>query len=38
MISVVCDVSREEAAAVLEEYAGSGGMIYNARQGRMIGM
>ena len=27
------DVSRDEAVAVLEEYAGSGGMIYNARQG-----
>jgi tRNA(Arg) A34 adenosine deaminase TadA len=32
-ISVVCDVSRDEAAAVLRDYAGSGGMIYNARQG-----
>ena len=32
-ISVVRDVSRDEAVAVLEEYAGSGGMIYNARQG-----
>jgi hypothetical protein len=34
MISVVCDVSRDEAVAVLEEYAGSGGMIYNAHQGQ----
>ncbi|HEY6673472.1 MAG: hypothetical protein ACJ732_04205 [Rubrobacteraceae bacterium] len=33
-ISVVRDVSRDEAVAVLEEYAGSGGMIYNARQGQ----
>jgi hypothetical protein len=32
-ISVVRDVSRDEAVAVLEEYAGSGGMIYNAREG-----
>jgi hypothetical protein len=32
-ISVVRDVSRDEAVAVLEAYAGSGGMIYNARQG-----
>jgi tRNA(Arg) A34 adenosine deaminase TadA len=32
-ISVVCDVCREEAAAVLRDYAESGGMIYNARQG-----
>ena len=37
-ISVVRDVSRDEAVAVLEECAGSGGMIYNARQGRMMGM
>jgi hypothetical protein len=29
----VRDVSHDEAVAVLEEYAGSGGMIYNARQG-----
>jgi hypothetical protein len=27
------DVSRDEAVAVLEEYAGSGGMIYNTREG-----
>jgi hypothetical protein len=33
-ISVVRDVSRDEAVAVLEAYAGSGGMIYNARQGQ----
>ena len=26
-------VVRDEAAAVLEEYAGRGGVIYNARQG-----
>jgi hypothetical protein len=32
-ISVVRDVSHDEAVAVLEEYAGSGGMIYNARRG-----
>jgi hypothetical protein len=32
-IAVVRDVSRDEAVAVLEEYAGSGGMIYNAREG-----
>jgi len=32
-ISVVRDVCREEAASVLEEYAESGGVIYNARQG-----
>jgi tRNA(Arg) A34 adenosine deaminase TadA len=32
-ISVVRDVCREEAAAVLKEYAESGGVIYNARQG-----
>ncbi len=32
-ISVVRDVCREEAAAVLQHYAASGGMIYNARQG-----
>jgi tRNA(Arg) A34 adenosine deaminase TadA len=32
-ISVVRDVCRAEAAAVLEEYAGRGGVIYNARQG-----
>lgn len=32
-ISVVRDVCRDEAAAVLEEYAGRGGAIYNARQG-----
>ena len=32
-ISAVCDVCRDEAAAVLEEYAGGGGVIYNARQG-----
>jgi tRNA(Arg) A34 adenosine deaminase TadA len=31
-ISVVRDVCREEAAAVLRDYAESGGMIYNARQ------
>ena len=37
-ISVVRDVSCDEAVAVLEEYAGSGGMICNARQGRMMGM
>jgi tRNA(Arg) A34 adenosine deaminase TadA len=32
-ISVVRDVCRDEAATVLEEYAGRGGVIYNARQG-----
>lgn len=32
-ISVERDVCRDEAAAVLAEYAGSGGVIYNARQG-----
>lgn len=32
-ISVVRDVCREEAAAVLRNYAESGGIIYNARQG-----
>ena len=32
-ISVVRDVCREEAAAVLGEYAEGGGEIYNARQG-----
>jgi hypothetical protein len=32
-ISVVRDVCREEAAAVLKEYADDGGEIYNARQG-----
>ncbi len=32
-ISVVRDVCREEAAAVLKEYAVGGGEIYNARQG-----
>lgn len=32
-ISVVRDVCREEAAAVLRHYAQSGGIIYNARQG-----
>ena len=32
-ISVVRDVCREEAAAVLREYAEGGGEIYNARQG-----
>jgi tRNA(Arg) A34 adenosine deaminase TadA len=32
-ITVVRDVCREEAAAVLEEYAENGGVIYNARQG-----
>jgi hypothetical protein len=32
-ISVVRDVSRDEAVAVLEEYAGSGGMIYNTSEG-----
>jgi tRNA(Arg) A34 adenosine deaminase TadA len=32
-ISVVRDVCRDEAVAVLEEYAGRGGVIYNARQG-----
>jgi hypothetical protein len=32
-ISVVRDVCREDAVAVLEEYAGRGGMINNARQG-----
>jgi tRNA(Arg) A34 adenosine deaminase TadA len=32
-ISVVCGVCRDEAAAVLRDYAESGGMIYNARQG-----
>jgi tRNA(Arg) A34 adenosine deaminase TadA len=32
-ISVVRDVCRDEAAAVLREYAESGGTIYNARQG-----
>jgi tRNA(Arg) A34 adenosine deaminase TadA len=32
-ISVVCDVCRDEAAAVLRGYVDGGGMIYNARQG-----
>jgi tRNA(Arg) A34 adenosine deaminase TadA len=32
-ISVARDVCREEAAAVLREYAEKGGVIYNARQG-----
>jgi tRNA(Arg) A34 adenosine deaminase TadA len=32
-ISVVRDVCREEAVAVLREYAAHGGLIYNARQG-----
>jgi len=32
-ISVMRDVCRDEAATVLEEYAGRGGVIYNARQG-----
>ena len=32
-ISVIRDVCREEAAAVLRYYAENGGMIYNARQG-----
>ncbi len=32
-ISVVRDVHRAEAAAVLQEYAERGGSIYNARQG-----
>ena len=32
-ISVVRDVCRDEAAAVLKEYAEDGGEIYNARQG-----
>ncbi len=32
-IVVVRDVCREEAAAVLRDYAESGGQIYNARQG-----
>ena len=32
-ISVARDVCREEAAAVLREYAEGGGLIYNARQG-----
>lgn len=32
-ISVVRDVCRDEAAAVLRNYAESGGIIYNARQG-----
>ena len=32
-IAVVRDVCREEAAAVLRDYAESGGQIYNARQG-----
>jgi tRNA(Arg) A34 adenosine deaminase TadA len=32
-ISVARDVCREEAAAVLKEYAEGGGLIYNARQG-----
>jgi hypothetical protein len=31
-ISVVRDVCREEATAVLEEHAEKGGVIYNARQ------
>jgi tRNA(Arg) A34 adenosine deaminase TadA len=33
-ISVVRDVCRDEAAAVLSDYAESGGTIYNARQGQ----
>ena len=32
-ITVTLDVLREEAAAVLREYAASGGEIYNSRQG-----
>src|SRR5215210_9016896 len=32
-ISVVRDVCRDEAAAVLEAYSGGGGVIYNARRG-----
>jgi hypothetical protein len=32
-ISVVRDVCRDEAAAVLKEYAEDGGVIYIARQG-----
>src|SRR5215218_8959783 len=32
-ISVVKDTCREEAAAVLRDYAESGGLIYNARRG-----
>ena len=32
-ISVAKDVCRDEAASVLRYYVGSGGMIYNARQG-----
>jgi tRNA(Arg) A34 adenosine deaminase TadA len=32
-ISVVCNVCRDEAARVLRDYAESGGVIYNARQG-----
>jgi tRNA(Arg) A34 adenosine deaminase TadA len=32
-ISVICDVCRDEAAAVLRDYAAGGGVIYNARQG-----
>ena len=32
-IEVVRDVLRDEARAVLQQYASSGGLIYNARQG-----
>jgi tRNA(Arg) A34 adenosine deaminase TadA len=32
-ISVVRDTCRDEAAAVLRDYAESGGLIYNARRG-----
>ncbi len=32
-ITVICDVLRTEAAAVLQDYAAGGGPIYNARQG-----
>lgn len=32
-IEVICDLQREEAKAVLDDYAGSGGLIYNAGSG-----
>ncbi len=32
-IQVLCDIHREKAVAVLQEYARNGGLIYNARSG-----
>jgi len=34
-ISVIRDVCRRDAAAVLNDYARGGGIIYNARQGEV---